>query len=158
MDFELDLRDDGGGADLVVAGGDFVLGHALRAQVLGSIYCDARRTDPLPVDARTRDADPRGYWGEAPGDRFGSTLWTLPVAKLVQADLARVEAAARASLQWMVRSGLARSIAVEASAVPPDTIELAVTLERATPLQFQELWEGEDVVQFGGLTLRLLAR
>jgi phage gp46-like protein len=158
VDLLLELRDDGEGGDLVVANGDLVLGRPLRGNVFGSLFCDARREDDLPVAAATRDADPRGYWAEEAGDRFGSRLWLREPGKVVPELLPQLEQDARDALQWTLDSGLVRELTVAASRVGFDQVELRIALDRATPLKFQELWDAEDVLEVGPLRLRLLAR
>lgn len=158
MDLLLELRDDGEGGDLVVRDGDLALGRPLRGNVFGSLFTDARREDELPVVAGTRDRDPRGYWAEDAGDRFGSRLWLRDPGKIVPALLPQLEQDVRDALQWTLDAGIVRELTVSAQRVGFDQVELLVVLDRATPLKFQELWDAEDVLEVGPLRLRLLAR
>ena len=114
-DLQMEITPDGG--DLVLENQDLALDLGLQTAVLVSLFTDRRRVDGDP-EADHPDEDPRGWWGETPGDAFGSGLWLLP-AKITARTLGLARGYVDACVQWMKREGIAGKIGPEGSAKYP---------------------------------------
>lgn len=79
-----------------------------------SLFCDAPAQAGDGVAATTPRA---GYWADAFEDRdtWGSRLWTLDRAKLVDETCRKAEAFSIEALRWMVEDGLASKVQATAS-------------------------------------------
>lgn len=162
MDLLLELNEHGEGAELVLAGGDLVLGRPVRGAALGALFCDARRPRDDDEPYRGLGELARGYWAAAPAESFGSLLWTCDPMKVTTEAIARIEDHARAALQWMVASGLVAQLEVRAYRAARDRIALDVELVRPTPIKWQRWWDEEDAgdveAELGRTRLRMLTR
>lgn len=145
-DIALIYDSESGGCDIALAGGDLVLDEGLRTAVLISLFADARARsdDPLPQPG----ADRRGWWGDAyadqPNDEIGSRLWLLDREKIVPSVLARALGYAEEALAWLTRDRIARAVDVAAEAQRPQTLAIAVGIDRPTGpdrQRFDFLWE-----------------
>lgn len=124
-----------GEADLALAGTDIATDAGLQTAVIISLFTDA------PADPGDRIPDgtgnPRGWWGDAPAqggaptDVTGSKLWLLAGALLTPETLARAESYARAALAWMVRDGVAGSVAATATSPQLGWLQLVIDIFQA---------------------------
>lgn len=142
-----------GGGDLAVLAGDLAADAGLGSAVILSLFSDARLDGASLLDGQ----DPRGWWGEDAGERYGSLLWTLEREKTTPDLPARVEEAARAALLWLVEEGYVEELVLEASYVDRDHIRLAIELRRGRARRGDALWRAtrdyELPVEFGSLVL-----
>jgi len=154
----LDIDPNGAGTDLVIEGGDLKLDHGLRTLILCSLFSDARAPEGLLPDS-SENQNPRGYWADRPGARYGSLLW-LHDREAVTPELASdVGRRAQDALQWLVDRGIARSVTVAASITAPDRIDLEVAIARGSVARFQSLWDAELApVELNGARVRILTR
>lgn len=117
--------------DLALAGGGLAEDAGLRTAVINSLFSDARASEEEAAHAGV--ADRRGWWGDllaaVPGDRFGSTLWTLTREKQTQATLNRARTIADAALAWLVEDALAVSVSVETSYPRRGVLGIDVTIQ-----------------------------
>ena len=72
--------------------------------------------------------------------------------------LSQVEQDVRDALRWAVADGVVASLEVTATRLGLDRVLVEVALARGLPSRFQELWDGEDDLELGPVTLRLLTR
>ena len=137
---------------LVIEDGDLKGDDGLETAVTISLFTDRRaRIDELPEGTSLR----RGWWGDlfptTPGDQIGSKLWTvIDRGKVLPEIIPVVEAAARESLDWMIREGVASAVSVEASIDDINRLNLAVSIVRPEDLsenRFAFLWEGQEIVR-----------
>lgn len=138
--FDLRLTSLGGGdIDLELANGDLVMDPGLATATIVSLWTDRRATldDGLAVDD-----DPRGYWGDREGDRWGSHLWLLERAKHTDDTLREAEHAARMSCDWMRRVGIAQRVTARASWAETGHLRVELTVEPDTRPRWAELWAG----------------
>ena len=127
---------------------------ALRDIVIIALFTD-RRADAgeiLPVP----NGDRRGYWADglvAPEDQGGSRLWLLERALANEETASLAQGYAAEALAFMVRIGLAASVAVVGELVRfagsrPNAVGLNITIERGDRddlnLRFDAFWEGLD--------------
>lgn len=149
------------GADLELVAGDLAVSSGLEEAVLVSLYSDARATED---EAGARGlSDPRGWWGEDSGDRFGSKLWQLSQGKLTTATLRVIEDHVRESLGWMRAEGIVDQVDARATINSRNRsmVEIDVVLRRGTARLWSELWDGVATGQsprstVGAATIRLL--
>lgn len=104
-----------GDGDLLYEGGMPVEGRDLETAVYLSLFLDApaRSGDDVPPGSARR-----GFWADAyseDGDVTGSRLWLLERAKPTQSNALRAEEYGREALAWMVRDGLASTVAASAA-------------------------------------------
>jgi phage gp46-like protein len=136
------------GADLALDGDALAENEGLETAVILSLFTDRRADpgDPLP-DGET---DPRGWWGDieplAPGYRLGSRLWLLSREKQLPEVLARAKLYAEEALAWLVESGEATRVAVEASAPRRGVLWLQVEIDRARGGETQRYRMGASLV------------
>jgi len=148
--------------DLALEGGDLKLEHGLRTAALVSLFSDglAEADDELP-DGGT---DRRGWWAAEAletdrGDRWGSRLWLLERAKLLDATLVRAEEHAREAFAWALRVGLAERVEASAARLDLGTMLVEVRLVRGAATQRADLWAAELAaeVEVGPTRFRLVA-
>lgn len=152
------------GADLALEGGELALDAGLQSAVIASLWSDRRAeaTDVPPEVAGTENpgalvVDPRGWWAEAAGDRFGSHLWLLARAKATPQTAARAEQAARDALAWLVDEQIARSIEVRSSYDAARRLHLDVRIERHESPRWDHVWRAtEGTLDVGGVQVTLL--
>jgi phage gp46-like protein len=142
--------------DLELADGDLVMDTGLATAVIASLWTDRRASldDGLSIDD-----DPRGHWCDREGDRWGSLLWLLDRAKVLDASLRDAEAYAKDALSWMKVAGMAAAVNVQASFRSGGVLQLDVGIERDTRPRWDEVWQGTaaDVGRDGPLkSTRLL--
>jgi len=128
----------GESGDVAIDRGDLVLDTGLGSAVLRSLLTD-RRATPEEL-ARVGVRDPRGWWGEASGDEYGSALWLLAREVRVEGTLARARELARAALRWLVEDGIAQSVDVAATFVGQEMLHLAVRVRRGRATKWAHLW------------------
>lgn len=148
--------------DLVLEGGDLRLEDGLRTAVFVSLFSDglADEDDELPDGGPDR----RGWWAEEVleedrGDAFGSKLWLLERAKLLDSTLVRAEQHVREALAWMLRAGIAERVEVAASRLDRTTMLLEVRLVRGNASERADLWTAELAadLEVGPARFRLVA-
>jgi phage gp46-like protein len=134
-------------ADLVVEAADLKPDDSLRTAVLISLFTHARvDDDSLPPG----ELDRRGWWGDSfatvPGDKIGSTLWTLQREKLTPALRSRAERLAERALRWLIEDGVAAAVEVSSEIHAPDGLYLRVVVvePEASRVEFlfPFVWEG----------------
>jgi phage gp46-like protein len=108
-------------SDLTVTGSSLVdvPDGDLETMVSLSLFCDAPARDGDVTPAQ----DPSGYWADSlgDGDVWGSRIWLLRRAKLIQSTKVKLKQYAEEALAWMLADGLASKIEVTAdirSAIP----------------------------------------
>lgn len=129
-------------ADLSVARGDIVLDNGLQTAITISLLSDRLAA---PGDVLPDDAGPRGWWGDADnGFKLGSRLWLLRRATLTQTTLNAAQDYAREALQWLVDDGVAGSVAVVATAITINAMQLAVTItQNGNKQTYNIVWQGQ---------------
>lgn len=162
-DVALVLSDQG--ADLALEDGDLKADEGLLTPILLSLFSDARAApdEAIPEDSTPADEgprfgrDPRGWWAERRGDRYGSKLWLLSRAKSVQDSANRAREYATEALEWLLEEGIAARIEVEAELVGPD-LYLELRIVRGGSGRWAALWEAtrETIVDLPGVRLKLL--
>jgi phage gp46-like protein len=126
------------GADIALARGDLVLDTGLGSAVLRSVFTDRRAT--AEELARVGTADPRGWWGEDPSDRWGSGLWLLAREVQTAETLARAREYVRAALRWLIDDGVAQSVEVAASYPASGELRLEVRVIRGRAKRWAHVW------------------
>lgn len=138
-DLALAWNADGFFADLLLGHGQLATDDGLRTAVLISLFTDARA--PAGAELPEDGDDRRGWWGDdfAASDQFsgetraenalGSTLWLLRRSKITPATLMRAKQAAQDALGWLIRDGIASTIAVEVEA-QGQRLAIGVTIDR----------------------------
>lgn len=133
-------------ADLFTEGGDLGTGDELESAVIISLFTWGRaRTDDRLPDYESRRM---GWWGDSfasvEGDRIGSRLWLLRREKLTRDTINRAVGYARESLQWLIDSGVASAVDVQAERRGADGLALLITITRddrtARTLTFENIW------------------
>jgi phage gp46-like protein len=120
--------------DIELLEGDLRLDNGLATAVLISLFSDRRadESDRLPDG----DTDRRGWWGDAwpeiEGDKIGSRLWLLYREKQLQSTVERAREYAEESLAWLIETGAAERLEVEAWIVRTGVLGLRITV-----------WEGQ---------------
>lgn len=126
------------GGDLALDRGDLVIDPGLGSAVLRSLLTDRRAT--AAELARHGSDDPRGWWGETPGDAYGSGLWLLAREKETQETLARAREYAREALRWLVVDGIAETVEVAATYPERGRLRLVVRVGRGKASRWAQLW------------------
>lgn len=149
---------DEDGPDFVLKDGDLALDLGLSTAVLLSLFVD-RRADPEDLLGST-DNDPRGWWGEDVGDRWGSRLWLLDRAKATSDSAALGREAALQALAWLVEEGIAELVDAQVEIQPGGFLAIQVTITRGRARRWDSLWasveRGEAVRSLAGSTVRIL--
>lgn len=130
------------GPDLALEAGDLQLEEGLDSAVLWSLFSDQRARE-LPAG----QTDPRGWWADEPGDRWGSHLWTLARGKLTAETVARARSYCRTALAWLVADGILErvEVAVDASGA---VLVLEVQLVRGDASRWPTVWAGVQAQTF----------
>lgn len=127
--------------------GALAIDYSLETMVILSLFTDVEAS---PEEIRGAGLDlQRGWWGEAdalrdPGrPRMGSKLWLLRRGKTTLETLRKAETYAREALQWLVDTGVARTVAVLATRPERGIIALEIDIVRPQALlpAFRRLWE-----------------
>lgn len=141
--------------DLLIENGDLVLDRGLRTLVLVSLFSDAR----LPSGQALPDGEwsRRGFWGESPGSRFGSLLWTIYRSKATTENSERAREFAEAALGWLKDDGIAQTVSVTA-AFDGGVLCLEITITRGTATLWPDLWETEFESRINLLGAEVLIR
>lgn len=138
MDFKL-ASVPGGGVDLAVVAGDLQMDPGLATSALASLWTDARADAD---DLGDLEDDPRGYWADREGDRWGSRLWLLDRSKATTSSLREAEESAEASLSWMKRNGVARRVRAVATFLKPGWLHLDIRIDRDRRPRWDSVWAG----------------
>lgn len=137
------------GADYAIESMLLAQDDGLTTSVLQSLFTD-RRAEPDDVIPGGAE-DLRGTWLDAfadeEGDRMGSRLWLLERAKLLPETVTRMREYCEEALEWMVRDGVAKSVAVETWIVrnyPTGIIGAQIDIVKpdgtTTRYKFDKLW------------------
>jgi phage gp46-like protein len=140
VDFAL-LERAGGDVDLAVVNGDLAMDQGLVTFTLASLWTD-RRADP--DDGLSPADDPRGYWADRVGDRWGSKLWLLARQKALEATLRNAEAYAHEGLTVMRQLGMAQRVRASAAWGATGELQLTVRITRNPSSQWESAWAGTD--------------
>ena len=131
--------------DISFDGDEFALDPGLQTMTAISLFSDARED--------SRADDPRGWWGasvlqeDRSGGPFGSKLWLLAREKQVPETLLKIKEWCQTALQWMVDSGLAKGISVQAIFLALGVVKIVVSIAQDSGSQtFAYLWEGQRAV------------
>lgn len=118
------------GADLELAGTDFVLDHELMTPVIVGLFSDRRAldSDPLPDESTDR----RGWWGDsyATGRQIGSRLWLLSREKQMREVPNRAREYTREGLEELLSQGRAVDADVAATVPKARVLNLVVAVQR----------------------------
>lgn len=144
-DLALVWDDETVSADLLLSGGGLETDDGMRTAILISLFTDARAAE----DAELPEAgdDRRGWWGDqfaadagpdagtaADRNRIGSLFWLLGRAKATNRNLQLARQWAEAALAWLVRDGVASTVAVEVEAqvieATKQRLAIGVTVDR----------------------------
>lgn len=113
--------------DIATFKGSLVMDDSILTGVLLSLFSDAE-WPALHKDER------RGWWGDCLAedgeDRLGSLLWLRRQRKLTTETATLIRGDCEAALAWMVKDGVARSVAVTAEIQKPDRVALRIVLGR----------------------------
>jgi phage gp46-like protein len=128
------------GPDLVLSGGDVALGSGLQESVLCSLFSDGRAT--TEEIAAERESDPRGWWAEDDGDRYGSKLWLLSHGKLTVETLRKIEDYSRQALAWMRDRDIVEAVECKAEILrgTPGVLGITIELRRGRARLWPHLW------------------
>jgi phage gp46-like protein len=133
------------GGDLALGTGSLIDDGGLVTAVLLSLFTDRRaETDALLPDG---GSDRRGWWGEVvplvDDQPLGSRLWLLRREKETAAVITRARLYAEEALAWLVTSGAAASVTVDASVPRRGVLQLAITImtPAAGTETYQYQWE-----------------
>lgn len=129
--------------DLALEGGDLRLDLGLETACLLSLF-----TDGLAEQAEVpADDDRRGWWASGllstDQDFFGSRLWLLERAVLVDPTLARMEGQVREALAWLVDRDLAERLDVAARRLDREVASVSVVVVRGDAAARADLWDAE---------------
>lgn len=131
------LRQTNDGGDLTLEGGLFLMSDGLETAAFLSLY-GGNEQDSGNADSREQ------WWANyietEPARQYRSeTQYLLRSLPAVPANLRRIEEAAERDLEWMLDSGLAKTIAVSASIPELNRVQIDVvitTLEKQLHLSF----------------------
>lgn len=132
------------GADLALDALGFEVDGGLATAIILSLFTDARADAGEVPDGQT---DPRGWWGDVvplvDGYRLGSKLWLLAREKQLPLVLERARAYAAEALAWLVTSGAAAAVQVDARNPRPGVLALYITVDApvAGVQTYQYQWE-----------------
>lgn len=148
---------DGNGPDLLKSGGDLKVDTGLETAVVVSLFTDRRALDSDDVPS---PGDFRGFWGDAPNDRWGSRLWLLDRAKRTQETLDLGAQYAREALSWLVADGIAATVAASCAWGPSGDLQISVTITRSDTPRWRVLWDAMESrdVYLDGSMLRIMYR
>lgn len=126
------------GADITVENGDLFPDNGLASAVLISLFTDARAPseDSLPGGENSK----RGWWGDMNQRSTGSLLWLIQREKTLQEVAARAKEYSENSLDWMLEQGIAGTIAVEATIIKPQSLQIKIRISRGNSKQYSYLW------------------
>lgn len=139
------------GVDIAL-GEDLELDHGLTTAVILSLWTDGRAKGSPPYPDGTDD--PRGWWGDAPRARLGSSLWEFERGRLTTETIESVRATAQESLGWLVAEKIAGTVTVTAQRGRGlNTLELSITIARSPAPRWAHLWEDIEAAQAKTLTM-----
>lgn len=154
---ELNLKITDKGPDLEIVGSDLAIDYGLVSTIHAMLFTDARE-DETQLE---RGENPRGYWADAPGERWGSKLWRLERAKRIPATLTLARQYAQEALARLVAEGIASSVTTEAEfGADRQTLLLRVTVTRSTDERWSDVWKAAEdtTITNGPTTLHVLFR
>ena len=130
--------------DIEIAGGDIVQANDLITAVMISLFSDAR----APDDEEKPPLERRGWWGDSvhpvEGHSTGSLLWLLAREKQTQATLNKATDWSQEALAWLIRDGVAASIAVESEWIRQGVMGLTIDIVKPTGevenIRFEYAW------------------
>jgi len=126
--------------EIVAEGGVIQMSNGLETSAYLSLFGGQEQDDG-------RENNPHNWWGnlgETPDRQYRSeTQYLLRSIPSVPANLRRIEDAARKDLGWMLSTGVASELAVEASMPALNTVRIAINVNGDTALEFTENWRAE---------------
>ncbi|HEY2010523.1 MAG TPA: phage GP46 family protein [Rhizomicrobium sp.] len=126
-----------------INGAQLQTGNDLETAVLISLFTDrqAQPDDVIPDGT----GDPRGWWGDVPGEpQIGSRLWLLSRSKLTTQVALKAKDFCTEALQWLIDDGVASAIAVVTEIVHPSRLYVQVTITKnnvSQTLRFGWAWD-----------------
>ena len=131
--------------DLSISSGEALeIDETLQTAITLSLFTWSRaQTD----DAISDPTDRKGWWGdtyaEAPGDQFGSRIWTLLGRSITPALLATLKQMIEEALAWMVEDQLIGGVEVELEQIRHGVIAARIGVLRPPSATVQPvgLWE-----------------
>lgn len=137
------------GADFAISALLLQEDDGLDTAVILSLFTDRRAEadDIIPGGS----GDKRGAWidsfADDADDKFGSRLWLLESAKLIQDTVNRVREYCAEALAWMVKDGVAKAVNVTTQIVrhhPLGIIAAQIDIEKpdgsTSRYKFEKLW------------------
>lgn len=155
LDFKL-VEIPGRGLDLDVQQGDLVMDRGLVTAAIASLWTDRRAE---PDDGIPFDEDPRGYWADREGARWGSRLWQLKRAKATSQAIAQAEEFCTEAFAWWRSSGIASKVTCTASIMAGGRLVVQIGMERDPRPRWSAGWDGTSVeigLDGGAQALRVL--
>lgn len=126
--------------DIIVEGGLVLMASGLETSAYLSLFGGQEQDDG-------RDENSQNWWGnigEEPDKQYRSeTQYLLRSLPAVPANLRALEDAAGRDLAWMVSTGAATSVVVEASMPALNRVTIVVAINGDTTLEFVENWRAE---------------
>lgn len=132
--------------DLVIENGQIKFENGLETAVMISLFSD-RYVSPENLPSGINES--RGWWADDvisdDGDLIGSELWIYERGKITPQTANQMRDAAKASLDWMLESGLAKSVNVTSSVVTGERIDLFIEIARpeGDNIPFKFVWDGQ---------------
>lgn len=125
---------------LILDGSDIKTDTGLRSAVIYALFTDrlADADERLPGDSLDRRGHWADTWRDADRESTGSLLWLLSDAKETQETLLRARDYAREALQYLVNSGVARSVAVSTRWVRSGVLGITVEMPLVDGGRFAE--------------------
>lgn len=126
--------------EIIAEGGLIQMSSGLETSAYLSLFGGQEQDDGRPDN-------PLSWWGnlgETPERQYRSeTQYLLRSIASVPANLRRIEDAVRRDLGWMLSTGVASEVTVEASMPALNTVRIAVNINGDTTLEFVENWRAE---------------
>ncbi len=139
------------GLDVQALGGDVAAELGLETAVLVSLFTDAR----AGLGEVPEGEDVRGWWGDAPTDRWGSLGWLLETRPLTAQVAAEFRRRVRDSLSWLVTYGIAAEVEVDVRRREGGTLELEVRVRRGTARAYDAAWRATRDADYSTPSRRL---
>lgn len=142
-DIGLFLQEDGT-IDIEIVDGDLRGDETLETSALISMFTDQRITDDELPDGQISK---RGWWGDMftkiDGDQIGSKVWLFERNTITNSHLAQIEDKVVQGFDWMLKDGVAQSVACTAVRNGTYTVKISVSIKRpdGTDDKFSAIWD-----------------
>lgn len=139
--------------DWAVEGGDLKTDNTFETAVYLSLHTDADAgpDDEVPEGLRPRHWWGQAYWGrvfgalgiEIGGVQLGSLRWTLVRAQETEETRVRSMEIDRKALSWMLKTGLAKAIDIDAQWVAPGQLLTTIAIHKPDGAveRYQDFWK-----------------